>query len=474
MNPFLEAPNRKKLTTLAGIYLSVISSLFVSTSVSTLLPLAAEEVGGAQLYPLASTLGGVFGVIIMPLYGYLGTKYPEKKRTLLMASLVIGALVCFVRAIAPNMMVIIIVSIFWAFTSAGIYVISFTMVRDIYPADRAGTLLGMAATMMSIGNLAGPTVVGFLIDRFGWRFASHAVWPFMLVAAVVIFFGVKVNRTDAAGMSSGGKAFDVPGCIAFALFLGGIILALSLGPASRGTAYLPFGSFGSNALLVLAAVGLIAFIIDVKKKGDQAILPTSVLKDRNTVLLAACTLLTIASSMAVFFFLPAYVRGVMHGSATEAGLTVTMNSIAGLFLGPILGRMIAKERSARKVITLGTIVRIAVTLSFIFLLNEKTPIMLVLALCLGCGVYSAQAQATGSTAPQVQIDPKIRVMSNSVIQLAQSLGGSVGMAVYSMIIGMFGVAKGLRPALIVAAALAGAVVILCQFLRPLTAGENQA
>jgi MFS family permease len=100
--------------------------------------------------------------------------------------------------------------------------------------------------------------------------------------------------------------------------------------------------------------------------------------------------------------------------------------------------------------------------------------MLVIALCLGCGIYSAQAQATGSTAPQVQIDPKIRVMSNSFIQLCQSLGGSIGMAVYSMIIGMFGVAEGLRPALIVAAVLAGGVFILCQFLRPLPAAESQS
>jgi NAD(P)-dependent dehydrogenase (short-subunit alcohol dehydrogenase family) len=79
------------------------------------------------------------------------------KRTLVSFSLFVGAAVNVVRAVAPNMMVIVISSTLWGLVSAGIYVIGFSMIRDMYDQKKAGLFLGAIGTVLSIGMLAGLT-----------------------------------------------------------------------------------------------------------------------------------------------------------------------------------------------------------------------------------------------------------------------------------------------------------------------------
>ncbi|MDR2246147.1 MAG: MFS transporter [Treponema sp.] len=465
-NPFLDAPNNKKTITLAGIYLGLISQLFVSTGVSTLLPIAAEEIGGRTLYPLASNIGGLVSIIAMPLYGYLASKNPAAKRTLVSFSLLIGTLVSFVRAIAPDMMTVVAVSVLWGLVSAGIYVLGFSMIRDMYDERKAGLFLGATGTVMSIGMLAGPAITGLLIDLAGWRIVCHMNWVLMFVAAVLIFFGVKITKEEGAAVGRGGRKFDVAGCIILMLFMGGVVLALSFGPSSSGISALIFGSIGNTALLVLSAVSLAALFFIVRKKGDGAILPSGVLKDRNTVCLALYNLFATCSTMAVMFFMPAYARYVMQTSATQAALTTTMIAVLGIFLSPIFGSRIAKAKSARGVVALGTIVRIGLTIALLFVLKPTTSILVVYALILAAGLYNSQHSVTISAGPQIQIAPEIRVMGNSVVQLTQIVGGAVGMAVYTSVIGTQGVESGMGTALIIAAVTALAALICGLFLKP--------
>jgi predicted MFS family arabinose efflux permease len=301
--------------------------------------------------------------------------------------------------------------------------------------------------------------------------ASHALWPFLLAAAALVFLGVKVPAAAAAHLARRSGGFDVTGCVGFALFLGGIILCLSLGPSAQGEAFVPFGTPGNYALIAAAMVGLAVFLWAVRKKGDAAILPVGVLKNRNVLCLASINALLTASSMALFFFLPAYVRYVMGGSATQASLTTTIFAVVGLFLGPFLGKEIARARSARGVINLGTAVRIAVTVAFVFVLSAKTSIWLVFALMLVAGVYNIQNTATNSTAPQIMVPASQRVQGNSVIQLGQNVGSSIGMAVFTMLIAMRGVADGMPAALWVATGLAVVALVVAQFLRPMPVEE---
>ncbi|MDR0591879.1 MAG: hypothetical protein LBG60_01200 [Bifidobacteriaceae bacterium] len=98
----------------------------------------------------------------------------------------------------------------------------------------------------------------------------------------------------------------------------------------------------------------------------------------------------------------------------------------------------AKARSARGLLTMGTLVRIAVTAAFLIFLAPTSSIWFVSGLMFVAGIYNSQ-----------------------------NLGSSIGMAVYTMAIAMSGFAGGFRIALIVALCLAGVCLVLAQVLRPL-------
>ena len=48
-NPFLDAPEAKKKTTLKGIYIALIGAVCFMAVISTILPVAALEIGGTDI-----------------------------------------------------------------------------------------------------------------------------------------------------------------------------------------------------------------------------------------------------------------------------------------------------------------------------------------------------------------------------------------------------------------------------------------
>lgn len=461
-NPFMAAPYSKKMMTIVGIYIAVVGSIIQSSTLSTLLPVAVNEIGGLDYYSLASTLSGIISVAVMPLWGYLGAKNPAIKRPLFTVSLLIGAVVLFARALAPTMMALVIPSMFYGFVSAGIFVLGYSMIRDLFEAQKAGTFLGICGTMMAIGMLAGPVLGGLIMDVASWRWVCHMIWPFMLIGGLLVFFGAKATTEEAAGMASASGKFDLSGAVAVIVFLGALITALSL-----GTSFLPFGSIGSTSLFVLAAIALVALILIIRKKQGNAIIPATALKDRNTLSFGIANFFCMFSNMAVFFFLPMYVITVMGHSATEAGLTTTLYSVAGLFLSPIFGKMIGKAGTAKGVLSFGCVMRIVVAAALLFIMAPDANIFVIYVIMLFAGTYNSVQSSAFSAGPQIQLPAAIRVQGNSIIQVGQNLGGAIGTAIYTVILGSMGVIGGMPIALTVSIVAAALALVFALRLRKL-------
>lgn len=452
-NVFLDAPNNKKLMTVIGVYCGVLANLLVSTSNSTLFPAAAADVGGMEIYGLAQGVSGILGVIAMPIFGFIAARNPAMKRWLCGGSLGIGALVLLVRALAPSMLVIIVANVFWGLVSAGVFAVGFTMIRDVYDRKRAGFYLGLVGTMMSIAMLVGPFLGGLVIDRIGWR-----VWCWILFAilaagfAVVVFGGVKVSKEDVADLARKGGKFDFLGSVIIAVFLGCLIIALSMGGS-----YVKFGTPLNTVLLVISVIAFIVLCLVVKKKGNDAIVPTDALKDRNTMVLAAANFLHNFGAMTISFFIAGFIMRTLAndpicvaiGPALAAGIAAALMAVLGLFLGPVFGKAIAKAGTAKNVMIFGNVFRVLVMAGFVFALVPGVPVWVIYILMFLAGVFTSQQQATQSAAPQIMLSKDLRTIGNSVIQLGQNLGAGIGMAVFTLALGIFG-AGGMRICMVIA------------------------
>lgn len=433
---------RRKILTVLGLYLALVAGLIQSSTISTLLPVAAQEIGGIEYYSLCQTMTGMVSIVLMPLAGYFAAKNPAGKRTLYAVMLLVGAAVIFARALAPSMLAVVIPAGLYGCVSAGNYVLGYSLVRDLFDAKKAAVYLGVCGTVSALGMLIGPAIGGFLMDAFSWRMLCHAIWPLLVLAAVLVLMGERTPDDQVVIQAQPDRKFDAVGAVAVALFLFGFVAALSL-----GSSFVPFGSAGSNALFVLAAAGLALLVWDMRAKRSAAFIPTTALGDHNTLTFAIANYCTNFSNMAVFFFLPMYLITAMGLSAAESGLTMTMYSIAGLFLGPVFGRMIGRSGTARGVLSFGCVVRIAVAVALLLVIAPGANVFAIYVIMLVAGVYSSVQNTAFSAGPQVQLADRIRVQANSLVQMGQNLGGCTGTAVYTAILGVFGVVEGMPIAL---------------------------
>jgi MFS family permease len=451
MNPFAAAPTSKKMLTVVGVFLAMITSIFISSSTSILLPVAANEIGGLDIYPLATSIAGCLGIALMPLYGYIAAKNPAGKRMLAAISFIISGVITFSRGFAPDMWFIIIPSVIFSLYSPAIYVLGYSTIRDMFSKEQAGTTLGLAGTMQSIGILAGAPLIGLFIDLAGWRLPFYILGPLFIVAALLVLFGVSVTREQTKDMAVSGLTFDFLGAAAVILFLASVTLALSL------TRYLPFGSVGNWSLWALAAAAVVLLVVDVLKKKGKAFVPSEVLSDRNVLGLFGYTFFINFTVMGCYVFLPLYASHVMQQSSAAAGLILTCMSIAGLFMGPIYGRLIGKAQNARTIALLSSAIRILVLIGFIVLLRPTASILIVYVLMLIMGFSSSAGSVVPAVGPQVMFGDAKRQMGNSVVQLGAGFGSSISIAVFTMVAASFGVENGMPVIMIIS--LVGTVVM---------------
>jgi predicted MFS family arabinose efflux permease len=339
------------------------------------------------------------------------------------------------------MEIIVITGVLYSVISGAVFVCGYSLIRMMFDAAKAGLYLGFASTCSLVGSLAGTPAMGLIADFGGWRMAYHAMWVIILIAAFFATFGVRIGKDDGKPLEKTAGKFDIFGTIGLTVFSVAIILFLSLG-SSR----VPFGTPMSWGFAGIALIGLIILIIDIRSKKERAIIPSVVLKDRTTVLITLQAMCGFFSSMAIAFFMATYIIYVLERSATEAGLAVTMFSIAGVVLSPILGRWLARSRNVRLLLVAGATVRCVVMLSLIFLINPQINILTIYVILFIYGFASCVDNIGSSAVPQLIIRPDIRIASNSLIATCRTFSANLGTAVYGVMIATLGVAGGIIPA----------------------------
>ena len=274
-------------------------------------------------------------------------------------------------------------------------------------------------------------------------------------------------------MAAAGNKFDGFGAVCVMIAFAALIIGLSM-----GTSYVKFGTPLNTALLVIAIVFLVLLAINIKKKGNDAIIPLETLKNRNVLVLTAANFLHNFGAMTIIFFIAGFIMRTLTddpicaalGPATAAGLASALMAVLGLVLGPIFGKVITKAGTAKTVMTIGNAVRVVVMACFVFFLVPGVPVWVIYVLMFAAGIFNSQQQVTQSAAPQIMLTAKERTIGNSTIQLGQNLGAGIGMAVFTLILAV-DPAGGMRLCMVVAL-IAWIILFFITFLLKKPASEE--
>jgi EmrB/QacA subfamily drug resistance transporter len=270
-----------------------------------------------------------------------------------------------------------------------------------------------AGLLFFLAPAIGPSVGGLLIAAGGWRWIFLVNVPIGLVG----LFGLRRIPASAAPGQQAGARFDPLG---LSLLAGGLILTLY--GASRGTSH---GWLTPATALPLAVGILLIFAYSVwALHYGQPIVDLALLRHRQSALALGLSVVSAVVAFAAVFVLPVFTQTVQRHSALSTGLALLPQGlITGL--GTALGQRLATRINVRALVTSGFLV-LALASSGLLLLTTSTPLWATAA------ILSGRAVAIGfGITPLLfaMLEPLTDAQladANTVFNIAQRLGGSLG------------------------------------------------
>lgn len=463
-------------------HLQVIGVLLVATFVvilnetvmSIAIPVLQVELGVApSIGQWLTTAFMLTMAVIIPLTGFLIQRIPTRTLFMLAMSLfTAGTLLAFV---APGFGVLLIARIIQASGTAIMLPLLMTTIMTLVPPARRGAMMGNISIVIAVAPALGPTVSGFILDHFGWRWIFGFVAPIALAALVIgTRFVTSVNETSEADID----LLSIPLAV---LGFGGLVYGLvGIGEsAQEGTAvpvWVPF---------LVGGAAMIGFVARQRQlqKDDRALLDLRVFGSRQFSISVVAMLLGMATMMGTFIIVPYFAQSVILLDSFQTGLITLPGGLLMGLAGPIVGRIYDKRGPLVLCIPGSVLVSIGVWM--LTTVNTSTSIWWLLlsnmALCLGLAATFTPLMTSGLGS----IDSHLYSHGSAVVGTFQQVAGAAGTALFITVMTVVAskssnpaespeaIVDGVRMVFLVAGVLSFVLIAVCCFVRkPVDAVEG--
>lgn len=371
------------------------------------------------------------------------------RRRLLLAGLAIYTTASVACGLAPSLPVLVTARAVQGMGAAILMSLTMAFVGEIVPKGRTGSAMGLLGTMSAVGTALGPSLGGVLIAAFGWRAIFLVGVPLSLLALVLAYRALPVGRDEPATRAS----FDYVGTMLLAFALAAYALAMTLGR----------GSFGvlNIAMLVITAIGAVAFILVEKNRASAPLLHLAIFRDAALRAGLATSALVSTVVMATLVVGPFYLALALGLDAATVGLVMSAGPIVAALTGVPAGRIVDRFGTRRMIVaglvamTAGCSALAAIPMPF-GIPGYAGPLVVTTA---GYALF----QAANNTAVMADVPTDRRGVVSGLLNLSRNLGLVTGTAAMGAVFALaagdivtaspYAVATGMRVTFAVAAIL---------------------
>ncbi|WP_249670475.1 MDR family MFS transporter [Bacillus altitudinis] len=397
--------------------------------------------------------------ILIPITAFLIEKFSS--RSLVLTALSIFTAGTILASFATNFPVLLAARIVQAAGAGILMPLMQTIFLTIFPKEKRGQAMGMVGLVISFAPALGPTLGGWIVDSFSWKFLFYIVLPIGIIDLILAFFLMK-NVTQQRD-----TRIDVLSVILSSFGFGGLLYGFS----SVGT----YGWTSATVLisLIVGAVSLFFFILR-QSNLKRPMLEFGVFKFAIFSLTTFLGMLVFALLIGTETILPLYTQNVRGLSALDTGLILLPGALFMGFLSPIIGRIF--DKVGGKGLALGGFTILAVTsLPFMMLSLDSSITLITVAYTLrliGVGMILMPLTTAGINSLPPHLIPHGTAMNNTMRQM----GGSIGTAVLVSIMSssaanaalsdpMKSAVHGMNTSFIVSGAIAVIGLVLSFFLK---------
>ncbi|KIL40059.1 major facilitator transporter [Gordoniibacillus kamchatkensis] len=265
--------------------------------------------------------------VVVPMGGFLADRFGYKTTFLsTVTAFVIGSALC---GIAWSNGSLVIARIIQGLGGGFIMPVGMAMLYQIVPRAKVQTVMGVWGISAMAAPAMGPTLSGYLVDHFSWRYLFYINVPIGVVAVGLGYFLLKETPKRE------GLKFDFLGSFLAMLVFGCLLLALTDGQkegwSSLYIVSLFFISFFSFLLLLWVELGK-----------DNAIMDFHLFKNSQFTLSLIASSFVMIAMMGGVYLMPIYLQNVLGLTPMQTGLLMMPQSIAMAFMMPIAGKLMGK------------------------------------------------------------------------------------------------------------------------------------
>jgi EmrB/QacA subfamily drug resistance transporter len=293
------------------------------------------------------------------------------------------------------------------------------LVRKSGPRNLARVMAAVSIPVV-LGPIIGPTIGGLLIDNAGWRWIFYINLPIGVAAVIAGLRLLPADQPEFAG------PLDSPGLV----MAGSGLVGITYGLAEIGEV----GTLMSARVLVPLVLGimLVGFFVHRSLHKEHPLLDVSLYRNRA---FSAASLTTFCFGAAIFggmILMPLYLQIVRHESPVATGLLMAPQGIGAMIsmrISPWATDRFGSGITALVGITIASLATIPFAL-----IGPSTPFALLAAAMVLRGFGSASAMMPAMTAAFRVLAPRQVNDASPQLNILLRVGGSVGVALLTVVL----------------------------------------
>ena len=383
----------------------------------------------------------LFYAALIPIIGKAADKRGRKRIFIACVTIfALGSALCGLSQLARSFNVLLFGRILQAAGAGGMIPVANAQIASIFPEEKRGAALGMAAATMGLSNVLGAAVGSAAMGAFGvenWPLLFYASVP---ACAIIIAMGATFIPRDETHDSDDRNAAtgkpDIAGSVLFIVF----VLLLLLG--IRSIDFVHFAESIASPLTIGYLVGAFAVAVlfrFVETRAQDPVLHREYFHSRPIVVIMVVSFFIgcFVISLVLVPEMAEYATGAPLGSG---GYYILAIGAASIVVTPLGGKAIDKI-GPKPVLIIGFLVGIAglLYLSLVAVATPSAPTLIAGLFVVGAGMGFAMGAPTNYMILE-NTDPRDSTSAIATITLIRQIGTTVGPAIFA---GMIATAPGL-------------------------------
>jgi DHA2 family multidrug resistance protein len=394
-----------------GMFMALLDIQIVTSSLTQIqggLSASADEISWVQTSYLIAE------VVMIPLSGMLSRLMST--RVLFVASTVGFTVASALCAGATSLGAMIVFRVLQGFLGGAMIPTVFPVVYTIFPPRQLAVLMVVISLILNLSSTVGPTVGGYLTDTYSWHWLFLVnIVPGVFVAGLVWWL-IDVDKPNWSLL----RAFDLPGLILMALFLGCLEYVLE-----EGERWDWFSDNTIFAAAIVSAISAAAFLWRVLTY-RQPIVDLHAFRIRNFAMGSFYSFVVGIGLYCGTYVVPLFLAEVRGFSSLQIGTTVVVTGCASLCVSPFT-TYIARKIDLRLMLAIGMCLFMTSMYLTATLTNQASFWeLLVPQMVRGCALMFCFLPA--NLISLGGLSPELLRSSAGLYNLMRNLGGAIGLA----------------------------------------------